>query len=231
MWLSFPQQHLLQFVAGEIFNDDLGELSHARGILSWYPEDVWLWIMACQWHFIGVKEPFIERTLEAKDTLGSQLVINKMARYIMEMWFLQNKNYQPYDKWFVTAFSHLSGSEKLEPLIWNVWRELNAKKQLDCLHKLIITLGKRHNELGIGTLVEPRYGDFEVGIDNAVRPYKVFNAGDFKNDCLKSICNEKLKKLIWVGALDQLTHSDDSLINFTDWTDKIKENYEQQLSL
>lgn len=228
-WLSFPQQHLLQFVAGEIFYDDLGELTHAKDVLSWYPKDVWLWIMACQWHFIGVNEPFIERTLEAGDTLGSQIVIHKMIRYIMEMCFLQNRTYRPYDKWFGKAFDCLPKNEELKTLIRDTMKGRSTEKQLDCLHKLLIELGKKHNELGISTPIEPRYSNFEVGINSAIRPYKVFNAGEFKNDCLNGICDEKLKKLIWVGAFDQLTHSDDSLINFTDWIDKIRKNYEQEL--
>lgn len=45
-WLSLPQQHLLQFTSGGVFRDDLGDLSQMRERLSWYPADVWLWMMA-----------------------------------------------------------------------------------------------------------------------------------------------------------------------------------------
>ncbi|APX33809.1 hypothetical protein BH708_15030 [Brachybacterium sp. P6-10-X1] len=36
-WLAIPQQHLLQLTAGEVFHDDIGEITAWREAFEWYP--------------------------------------------------------------------------------------------------------------------------------------------------------------------------------------------------
>jgi hypothetical protein len=126
----------------------------------------------------------------------------------MEMCFLQNKKYYPYDKWFGTAFNRIPESEKLKPLLWSALEKQDTETQLTCLHQLITMLGIKHNELNIGKPVELHYGNFEVGINNAVRPYKVFNSGNFKKSCLNNM-EDEIK--IW---FDKMVH---------EWNTKSKE--------
>jgi hypothetical protein len=229
LWLSLPQQHLLQFTAGVFYHDSTGELTHIKEILSWYPNDVWLWILASQWYLIGNNEPLIERAEEVGDNLGAQLIIDKLIRYGVEMWFLLNRQYRPYDKWLGSAFSHIDENKTLSMLINSVRAEQNISGKLPYLHQLIMALGKRQNELNICGYREPAYDDFKVGIDGAVRPFKVFNAGDFKNACIESIKNKKLKDMICVGAIDQLTHAGDALINFSNWSNALMKIYQSYL--
>ncbi len=55
-WLLVPQQVLLEVVAGAVFHDDAGELTALRRELDWYPDDLWLWLIACQWQRISQEE-------------------------------------------------------------------------------------------------------------------------------------------------------------------------------
>jgi len=48
-WLTTSQQILLEVTAGAVFHDDQGALTNIRGALHWFPTDVWLWMIACQW--------------------------------------------------------------------------------------------------------------------------------------------------------------------------------------
>ncbi len=48
-WLAAPKQVLLDLTAGAVFSDDAAELHELRTGLEWYPDDVWLWLLACQW--------------------------------------------------------------------------------------------------------------------------------------------------------------------------------------
>ncbi|WP_140427045.1 DUF4037 domain-containing protein, partial [Ensifer aridi] len=114
-WLALPQQLLLQVTAGEVFHDDTGELRRLRETLAWYPRDVWLWAMASQWHLIGNAEPRIGRTTEAGDRRGSALIAARLARLLMELSFLQERRYWPYEKWFGTAFERLAVAPALGP--------------------------------------------------------------------------------------------------------------------
>jgi hypothetical protein len=97
-WLDLSQQRLLHVTAGAVFRDDTGELTAIRKLLHWYPRDVWLWMMAAQWHFIGNAEPQIGRTAKASDPRGSALVASALVRLMMQLCFLQERRYWPYAK-------------------------------------------------------------------------------------------------------------------------------------
>ncbi len=69
-WLIFPSQKLLEITSGEIFHDDLG-LSEIREKFSYYPHDIWLYILSCQWAKISQEEAFVGRCGDVGDELGS----------------------------------------------------------------------------------------------------------------------------------------------------------------
>ena len=48
--------------------------------LAWYPDDVWLWLLACQWRRIDQEEPFVGRTAEVGDELGSRVIAARLVR-------------------------------------------------------------------------------------------------------------------------------------------------------
>ena len=60
-WLTFPQQRLLELTSGEVYYDGLGQLSKARERLRYYPQDIWLYMMAAQWTRISQEEAFVGR--------------------------------------------------------------------------------------------------------------------------------------------------------------------------
>ena len=63
-WLATPQQLLLEVTAGDVFHDEVGELAEVRRQLRWYPNEVWLWLMACEWSRASAYEPLVGRTAE-----------------------------------------------------------------------------------------------------------------------------------------------------------------------
>lgn len=228
-WLSFSQQHLLQFTGGVVFANSLGSYDHAKKILAWYPDDVWRWIMAAQWYFIWGSERLIFRTTEAGDILGGQLIVGKLVRLIVEMIFIQNKAYKPYDKWLGSAFKKIDTNQRIEKAILEILSDKDTANQIKSIQKLLFNLGDRHNSLSLTEIVQPKITNYEVGVNNAVRPYKIFNSSDFKDACINSIQDIALKELVYVGALDQMTNPSDALINFTDWRSIIKNGFQAQL--
>ena len=79
-WLCAPQQRLLEVTSGAVFHDDDGELAAVRAALAWYPDDVWLWLLACQWRRLDQEEPFVGRAAEVGDELGSRVVAARLVR-------------------------------------------------------------------------------------------------------------------------------------------------------
>ena len=51
-WLTFSEQRLGTVTAGAVFRDDLG-LEETRARFTYYPGDVWLYLLAAGWARIG----------------------------------------------------------------------------------------------------------------------------------------------------------------------------------
>lgn len=228
-WLSLPQQHLLQFTAGPVFHDATGALSSAREALHWYPTDIWLWMLASQWYRIGTQEPLLHRLLEIGDVVGTEACLAKLIRLAMEMRFLQAQRYWPYDKWFGTAFSQLPHPGQTLDHIRILQGPEAFSLRLRHLRDWLCQLGEAQNSLSIAPAVKPAYADFSVGVQHAIRPYPVLNAGEYQQACVSAIKEPALKGLVCVGAIDQLTQPTDAMINFTNWPVQLSAIYQSLL--
>jgi hypothetical protein len=49
-WLTFPAQILRELTDGVVHHDGVGELTAVRQRLSWYPYDIWLYLLASGWN-------------------------------------------------------------------------------------------------------------------------------------------------------------------------------------
>jgi hypothetical protein len=230
-WLATPQQLLLEAISGLVFHDDSGELTRIRGMLRWYPDDVWLWMMAAQWGRLGDEESFIGRTAELGDELGSRLLAGDMTRQVVRLCFLQERQYAPYAKWTGTAFSRLKAATDVGPALHDVCAAEGFARREQALIHLSALMAGRHNALGVTGALSTTTGSFEVGINDAVRPYRVLNAGRFAKACLDAITDEALRRMPAVGAIDQLTNPTDLLIHFTDWPQQMRGVYQRHLAL
>jgi hypothetical protein len=72
-WLVFSEHKLLTITQGMIYHDDLG-LKKVIARLSYYPKDVWLFLLTSQWTRISREDHFMGRCAEANDELGSRIV-------------------------------------------------------------------------------------------------------------------------------------------------------------
>lgn len=149
-WLTIPEQKLLEVTSGKVFHDDSGELTKVRTELSYYPHDIWLYKLACQWMKISQEEAFIGRCGDVGDELGSQVVASRLVREIMRLAFLLERKYTPYSKWFGTAFSKLSIATTLAPLLRSVLLSPDWKGREGHLSQAYEVIAAAHNNLGAG---------------------------------------------------------------------------------
>lgn len=70
-WLTVPTQVLRELTGGAVFHDGLGLLESYRQQLAWFPDDVWRYVLACQWMRLSQEEPFVGRCGEVGDDLGT----------------------------------------------------------------------------------------------------------------------------------------------------------------
>jgi hypothetical protein len=193
-WLLLPQQLLLGVVGGGVFHDDSGELTALRSELEWYPDDLWLWLLACQWQRIGQEEPFVGRTFEVGDALGSSVIASRLTRDVMRLCFLLERTYAPYSKWFGTAFSKLDAAAEVAPLL-----------ESGDLVGAYEAVARRHNALGVTAEVEPTRRPFYG------RPFIVLHADRFAEACLARVQDPWLRSLPRIGSIDQWSDSTDVL--------------------
>lgn len=201
-WLAAPQQHLLQLTAGAVFRDDIGVLTAMRASYQWYPLDIWRWIIAAQWNLIGTAEPQLHRMIEIGDHRGARILTGRLCRLIMEMTYLQEQRYRPYDKWFGRGFAELSDASVLGPSIDTALTEAATSRHDGPLQQALLHLGDRHNELKISTDVTPTIDDYAVNINDAIRPYPVLNTKAFVDATVGAIADAGLRNLPRVGTID-----------------------------
>ena len=206
-WLSFSEQKLLAFTSGRVFYDGLGELEPVRRKFSYYPDDVWLYLLACQWKKIFEEEVFVGRTGNVGDELGSMVIAARIVKNLMQLCFLMEKKYAPYSKWFGTAFSRLTCSRQLGPMFQEVlvatsWREREAR-----LARAYGMVARQHNELQI---TEP----MDEKVSEHGRPYLILNGHRFGAAIARRITREEIRRLgFFGGSVSQLVESDIEVSN------------------
>jgi Domain of unknown function (DUF4037) len=202
-WLALPQQLLLEVTAGAVFHDGLGELEPVRERLRWYPDEVWLWLIACQWRRIDQEEPFVGRTAEVDDELGSRVLAARLVRDLMRLAFLQERRYAPYAKWLGTAFERLEAYEALGPALAAALGAPDFEAREEALVAAVEELARRHNALGLTDEVDPTVRPFHS------RPFRVLGSGRFVEACLSRVTDPWLRSVPLIGGIDQWVDSTD----------------------
>ena len=202
-WLMVPTQTLRELTAGQVFHDGTGLLDDYRRTLTWYPDDAWRYILACQWKRLAQEEAFVGRCGEVGDEVGSAVVAARQVRDLMKLCLLMNRVYPPYSKWLGTAFATLPCADTLTPvfaeaLAARTWKD--REHHLSAAYEIVAAL---HNDLG---LTEP--------LDTSVRlyysrPFQVVAADRFHNALLATITDPAIRDLPPVGAIDQYVDSTD----------------------
>ena len=200
-WLATPAQRLAEVTAGEVFHDGPGELSRARDHLAWYPRDVWLYLLACQWQRIGQEEAFPGRCAEAGDELGSVVVTARLARDLMRLCLLMNRRYPPYSKWLGTALARLPGTAGLAASLSAAVTAGSWSARERHLGDAYETAAALHNRLGLTPRLDTRTRGFYD------RPYQVIGADRFTAALREAIADPEIRRLPLTGAVDQFTDS------------------------
>jgi hypothetical protein len=209
-WLAAPTQVLAEITGGGVFHDGLAGadgaadrgLTAVRARLAWYPHDIWLHVMACQWQRIAEEEPFPGRCAEASDEVGSVVVTARLVRDLMRLALLMQRRYPPYSKWLGSALAQTTAGPELVPpmtaaMCAATWaaRERNLSAAFEATARL-------HNKLGVTPLVDPA-----VRPTFYDRPYRVLGSGRFVRALRDQIRDDGVRALPLTGAVDQFVDS------------------------
>ncbi len=204
-WLTMPQQRLLGVVRGAVYHDGTGELTKVRDQLAYFPPEVRIWMVACQWRRIWQEEALVGRTAEVGDDAGSRLVVARIVRDLMRLHFLLAGEYWPYAKWFGSAYRALPHRDEILPALEAAMDAATYPEREDALVAAYEGLARLHNATGLTRPVDPNVGFFHN------RPFRVLHSDRFVDACLEKVRNEWLRSLPLVGSIDQVVDSTDVL--------------------
>ncbi|MEM9950418.1 MAG: DUF4037 domain-containing protein [Chloroflexota bacterium] len=222
-WLTFPSHKLRALTSGAVFHDGIGELTHIRAQLGWYPDDVWLYLMMAQWSRIGEEEHLMGRAGYRGDDLGATIIANRLVNDVMRLCFLFAKEFAPYPKWFGRAFTDLPMASTLTPMLQALQQADNWETRQSAYTGIIEFMLDQHNQLGITKPLDVRAKQFHT------RPFYVADGGAVANALRQNITDSEVLRLFSlptpIGSLDQIS-DETSLKEFASWRQRLKQFYQ-----
>ncbi|MGC1209244.1 MAG: DUF4037 domain-containing protein, partial [Ornithinimicrobium sp.] len=204
-WLSLTGQAALEITAGEVFDDSDDELTSLRQALVWYPDDVWRYVVACDWQRLDQELPLMGRAAGRGDELGSRLIAARLVDITIHLAFVLCRQWAPYSKWRGTMFRALAVPTKLGEALHNVLTANDPRSRADRLVVALSLLARIQRANGLPS-ADP------VCIPFWDRPYVQVDQGLVRR-LLDSITDPVLRDLpAGLGSIEQRTDNVDLLV-------------------
>ncbi|MEE2725674.1 MAG: DUF4037 domain-containing protein [Candidatus Latescibacterota bacterium] len=119
-WLYLPEVYIVQVINGEVWHDPSGRLSQIRDtLLAYYPDPVWHRRIShwCR-YYSGMGLYALSRALQRNNMAYAHTAFARSIKWALELGFLLNRRYFPYDKWLYPFFKKLPElTDQMVPLI------------------------------------------------------------------------------------------------------------------
>ncbi|MEM7131838.1 MAG: DUF4037 domain-containing protein [Chloroflexota bacterium] len=119
-WLNIPEEDIIHIINGEVWHDPSGEFSTIRRTFAnYYPEPVRLrriahWCRYCS----GMGTYALKRAILRNNDFYAVTRFSNALRLSVQLAFLLDKHYFPYDKWIMAYFKELPRLyESMGPLV------------------------------------------------------------------------------------------------------------------
>ncbi len=108
-WLELPEEDIVHLINGEVWHDPLGAFTAIRERLGgYYPEPIWFRRMGhwCRYQS-GMGTYALKRAILRGDDLFATLAFAQTLRLTIQLAYMLDRTYFPYDKWLYTLFRRL----------------------------------------------------------------------------------------------------------------------------
>ena len=121
-WLNAPEHFLATATNGEIFRDDLGEMTKIReSLLNYYPEDIRIKKIAARASIMAQSGQYnYSRSMRRNETVAARLSLDEFIKNTISITYLLNKQYTPFYKWMHRGMENF----KILPEMKNLIEEL-----------------------------------------------------------------------------------------------------------
>lgn len=118
-WLRLQDEHLATATNGEVFEDRSGAFSRLReGLLSYYPEDVRIKKIAARMAGISRAGQYnYARAMRRGERVAAELFLQEFVRESVQLVYLLNRRYAPFDKWLHRGMKELSTCSEIGDMI------------------------------------------------------------------------------------------------------------------
>lgn len=148
-WLGLTGQCVLEVVGGPVFVDQVGAITAIRRQLEWYPDDIWLHVLAADWRALAQELPFVGRTADVGDDLGSRLTTARLARTLLHLVFMLERAWPPYPKWAGSVLATLHTGAAVSSALGAAMAATTWADREAGLVEAIDTLWRRQRDLGL----------------------------------------------------------------------------------
>ncbi|MEM7034746.1 MAG: DUF4037 domain-containing protein [Chloroflexota bacterium] len=122
-WLHIPEEDIIHVINGEVWHDDQQTFTNIRTTFqAYYPKPVWLRRMAHWCRYFSAMGTYAhKRALLRDNELFAMLSLGKSVRWGIQLAFMLDRHYYPYDKWLFAYFKRLPRMyERLGPVVEEV---------------------------------------------------------------------------------------------------------------
>jgi hypothetical protein len=108
-WLILDEHALATATNGKVFADHLGKFTEIRqGLLSYYPRQVWIRrVVNCLAKAAQAGQYNYARAMKRGERIAAELSLTEFIREVMQLVYLLNRIYAPYDKWMRRGMKEL----------------------------------------------------------------------------------------------------------------------------
>ena len=195
--------------SGAVFRDPDGRLSNIQKGLTWYPDDLWYYLIACDWQRLEQELPLMARAGFRGDHLGSAVIAARLTDIAMHLAFLLSRRWPPYSKWRGTVFAQLPIAGLVGDPLEAVVRADSWPERNDGLQRALTGLAVFQRDLGLPSSARPVRPFWDRPFWD--RPFLSVDP-DLVPALTEAIRNEGIRSLpIGLGSIEQRTDNVDVL--------------------
>jgi hypothetical protein len=152
-WLNIPEEDIIHVINGEVWHDPSRAFSTIRAVLGdYYPDPVWKRRIAhwCR-YFSGMGLYPMRRAVLRENWVYATTAFGRTMKWAMELAFMLNRIYFPYDKWLYPFFEALPEvAPEMNPLILEASSDsCSWERRIEIFERISDLLDAKMVELGL----------------------------------------------------------------------------------
>lgn len=153
-WLRLQDEHLSTATNGEVFEDRSGVFSRMReGLLSYYPEDVRIKkITARMARMSRAGQYNYMRAIRRGERVAAELFLHEFIRESMQLVYLLNRRYAPFDKWIHKGMKELPVCSEIGDMISLFYQVDKAEDRVLIIEAICNIIVQELNIQGLSSL-------------------------------------------------------------------------------